>query len=96
MNIRKILNAYEENDIIYIEDQYLVLTEDDDDNNTVMLLKFSNDTDSIISNIDQNILKQEPEEIMSKYSSKMQKYKHTFKKNADGNYYWYSTSPVLD
>ena len=32
--------------------------------------------------------------ILSKYSKKAQQYKHTFKKDANGNYYWVSTEPI--
>lgn len=28
------------------------------------------------------------------YSDKVLKYKHTFKQNSDGSYYWYSTEPI--
>lgn len=32
--------------------------------------------------------------VLEKYSDKMTTYKHTFKKDENGNYYWYSTEPV--
>ena len=34
------------------------------------------------------------EEIANKYENKMISYRHTFKKNAEGSYYWYSTEPL--
>lgn len=32
--------------------------------------------------------------ILSKYENRMKRYKHTFKKNTNGTYYWYSTEPI--
>ena len=35
------------------------------------------------------------EEIINQYREQAQNYKHTFVKNESGNYYWYSTEPVI-
>lgn len=34
--------------------------------------------------------------VSNKYSSKAPKYKHTFKKNDAGEYYWYSSEPYTE
>lgn len=45
---------------------------------------------------DANEIDDKNEYISEKYSSKSKKYKHTFKKNDDGEYYWYSSEPYND
>lgn len=46
--------------------------------------------------IDQTNIYKELDEatVLDKYGEKAKKYKHTFKKDSDGNYYWYSTEPI--
>ena len=34
-------------------------------------------------------------ELLKQYEKYMQTYKHTFKKNDNGEYYWYSTEPII-
>lgn len=34
--------------------------------------------------------------VSNKYSPKAKKYKHTFKKNDAGEYYWYSSEPYTE
>jgi hypothetical protein len=55
------------------------------DSSLSILLKENQDIDWDISDAD----------FIEKYRDIMQPYKHTFKKNADGSYYWYSTE-MLD
>lgn len=101
VNLRTIKKAYQIADTIYIEDNYMSLQENDDKEES-KLYETSN-SDKLISSIkwgrlrNKNSLeeyKAELEKIKSEYSDKMTSYKHTFKKNADGSYYWYSTEPV--
>ena len=39
--------------------------------------------------------KYEVEKIKTESESLMTRFKHTSKKNVDGNYYWYSTEPII-
>lgn len=93
VNVRTITKANKENDMLYIEDKYIVSKEKEnklalytasDSNEKLVVMDGSNYTD------DDTLRK----EIKNKYENKMTTYKHTFKKNADGSYYWYSTEPV--
>ena len=93
VNVRTITKANKENDMLYIEDKYIVSKEKEnklalytasDSNEKLVVMDGSNYTD------DDTLIK----EIQSKYENKMTTYKHTFKKNSDGSYYWYSTEPI--
>lgn len=94
INIRNIEKAYEEEDNIYIEDRYMVFEGTD----SKYKLYTSSDNKKLIDDIDSSILTKTNEDIITelknKYNSSMRKYKHTFKKGSDGNYYWYSTEPI--
>lgn len=101
-NIRKIMTAYQENDTICIKDKYMVLIQKGEEN-TNILYKSSEQTDVIDSKVDvkqimqqenESTIKQTSDNLVSKYQNNMKEYKHIFKKDANGNYYWYSTEPI--
>jgi len=100
--IRNIEKAYEINDTLYIEDKYITLVLEYVPYSTYKLYTSSNCT-NFIENLDNTIAKKLEtmsvvntnfDELKAKYKDKMVSYKHTFKKNADGSYYWYSTEPI--
>lgn len=54
-------------------------------------------TDSTLNNLIDSFKSEKEltnDELKTKYKDKMKTYKHTFKKDASGNYYWYSSEPV--
>ena len=92
-NIKNIEKAYQENDLLFIEDKYIAIKENGD---KAALYKASNsnielETIDLSNYTDEDTLSKY---IMKKHSNKMISFKHTFKKNSDGNYYWYSTEPL--
>ena len=89
-NIRNIKKAYLENDNLYIEDSYMILIEKAEEE--AKLYTSSERTELIDSKDAKN--ENDIKDFKNKNISKMKDYKHTFKKNADGNYYWYSTEPI--
>lgn len=98
-NLRTIKSAYKDDECLYIEDMYSALELKDD---TVVLYKKSNSEEKIkeiefnrISTLSGQQLKSELEKIKTESESLMARYKHTFKKNIDGNYYWYCTEPII-
>ncbi|MBR1884547.1 MAG: hypothetical protein IJ809_06455 [Clostridia bacterium] len=104
-NLRKIEKAYEENDNLYIIDKYLCMYYgiDEEDlssgKNIARLYSNSYNQDSILKEIDvtelQNLSRDEyADYIMSKYGDMSSSYIHTYRKNASGDYYWYSTEPL--
>lgn len=88
-SIRYITNVYADSENLYIEDKYMVeIIKDDVD----ALYEDSTKTKLIVT-LDEDSLENFGT-ISQKYDSKMKKYKHTFKKNENGSYYWYSTEPI--
>ena len=72
---------------------------DENDNEIVILIVYTDSelknalgTEKYVENTDveNSILKQ----VIKDYGSKALKYKHAFKQNADGTWYWISTEPV--
>lgn len=94
-NINVLEKAYKENDCIYIEDKYTSWYTNSEEKKSI-LYTTSNIKGDAIATLDSNFDVEDKSisEIKNKYYGKMTKYKHTFKKNADGSYYWYSTEPI--
>lgn len=88
-------------DNIYIYDKFLLVRECEEINNLcgdeyyVYNTTVSEPIDKIV---DRMLAPYRVEELRSlflkTYGYDMKEYKHTFKKNNEGNYYWYSTEPV--
>lgn len=107
-NISKIVEAYKEGDNIYIVDKYALLTSEDEGHNYKLYAdsNLNNIIEEFNETIDQTTgegineltldkdIDQVTDYIINNYETKMKKYKHTFKKNEDGTYYWYSTEPM--
>lgn len=101
--LRHINKAYEIDDTLYIEDKFITLVIDqlDQTNPTYKLYTSSNCT-NFVENLENSLIKKLEEiqtddalkEVAVKYENKMVSYKHIFKKNSDGSYYWYSTEPI--
>lgn len=98
-NLRTIKSAYKDDEYLYIEDIYSALELKDD---MAVMYKNSNSEEKIkeiefnrISTLSGQQLKSELEKIKTESESLMARYKHTFKKNIDGNYYWYCTEPII-
>ena len=90
-------------DILYVTDEYLYARGeyklDENDNEIVILIVYTDSelknalgTEKYVENmnVEDSILKQ----VIKDYGSKALKYKHAFKQNADGTWYWISTEPV--
>ncbi len=97
-NVRNIEKVYEDEEYMYIEDTYVVLVTDISKKKAA-LYSYSGIQDKILDldykeYVDLNMV-EEKIKITSKYKDKMKKYKHTFKKDTEGNYYWISTEPIL-
>lgn len=102
-NIRELEDAIEKDDNIYIIDKYMQL-ECNAEKGTHILYNTSDNAKIIkewntsewnkLSKNEYYADKTDIESIKNKYSSEMKKYKHTFKKNDQGIYYWYSTEPI--
>lgn len=88
-SIKYISKFYEESGNLYIEDKYMIIIYRD---NVNTLYEDSTKT-KLIASLDENNT-EESESLAKKYDSKMKKYIHTFKKNENGSYYWYSTEPI--
>lgn len=90
-NYTKVLKNEEKNNQMYIYEQYLYVETKCDKN-------LENCVDTIYTNVDKKnkIASEKNDEynLFEKYGSKAIIYKHTFKKNSDGTYYWYSVEPV--
>ena len=52
------------------------------------------DVKQIMQQENENTIKQTSDNLVSKYQNNMKEYKHIFKKDVNGNYYWYSTEPI--
>lgn len=82
---------------IYREDyptdgeEYIEYYTDSTKNNSIDKILFSDNNYKVIEDtIKDNV---EANNLISKYNEKLNTYKHTFKKDANGNYYWVSTEP---
>lgn len=103
-NICNIEEAYEENDELYIIDGYIMAITEDGDvqaGDETATLSIYNSSDSKKALVEETINREEKfdyeewvDDIKEKYSSEFKKYKHTFKKNDNGEYYWYSSEPL--
>lgn len=100
--VQNIEEAYEENDELYIIDSYLwYSSEHSEDGSNSEILKVYNPANNdyiikreVISEID--LLEKEDIYVKENYFSEAPKYKHTFKKNDAGEYYWYSSEPYTE
>ena len=96
--ITYITKAYIEDDVLYIYDKYLLISQPDIEKDEYDIYKdtVSEVMDKIGSdvNIHINDIDSIKEYVLEEYEDKMSEYKHTFKKNANGEYYWVSTEPV--
>lgn len=96
ISIREIEKSYMDGEKLIIEDKYIAL-KSDDINQTNELFSSSNSTKGI-KKIDIDLIEKTHEmiskEIKENYADEMTRYRHTFKKNVDGLYYWYSTEPI--
>lgn len=98
-NITKVYKAEESDDAIYIYEKYLFLSNDWDEDDITILSRTLWDNILMQNKIDSWNKEEDTkttEEIMTKYESQASLYKHTFKKNKDGNYYYYSTEPIKE
>ncbi len=101
-HIRNIEEAYEENDELYIIDTYLMNISkfgdiQVDDKSVTFEIYDSSERKKTVAEEDiedADKIEDKNEYISEKYSEKSKKYKHTFKKNDDGEYYWYSSEPL--
>lgn len=100
-SVSKLKSAEQKEDEIYIYDQYIHVYDEVDETSSEEGIYTSSDRKNKISdliNISFINKDQREEEAFSQYEeklgSKIQTFKHTFKKNANGGYYWYRTEPI--
>lgn len=96
---RQIEEAYVMNDELVIEDEYLYVLYGDIDGSGKTKVEIYDSSDKknklLDEQVDENIMEEKNlNKLISKCESQKKKYKHTFKKNDKGNYYWVSTEPV--
>ena len=94
----KLLEAYEENDNLYIVDKKISFYIDHSEKKCII---YNNWYDkNILKELDANACAQIEgvasikDYLFSNYNEYSSKYIHTFKKNENGQYYWYSTEPL--
>ena len=95
-SIREIEDSYIEGDSRYIIDKYLFVEAVEDNNGSILYYNvFKNSIGDILDEIDNNDENYEniENEVRTKYKDEMTEYKHTFKLNDDGNYYWVCSEP---
>lgn len=98
--VRNIDSAYDTEDELVIEDKFLYVlygSLNDDGNYSIEIYDTSDKKNMIYKeNTDESILSINVlNSYINKNLSKMKKYKHVFKKNTKGNYYWVSTEPIV-
>ena len=101
---KMIINAFKENDEIYLYDRYVfyILADDVTVDEDGSLYVSSSQTLRIYPTSEKSNLLRELKsdkhfaynELYDKMADLMKTYKHTFKKADNGSYYWYSTEPV--
>lgn len=102
-----LINAEQNGDEIYIYDRYVHIFENDVSGNSCTIYDSSDKSNIIATNVDSNTFLKNAKTTTDEYSSKViidnlntitnnkiKTFKHTFKKNTNGSYYWYSTEPV--
>lgn len=93
----EIEKATENNEYVYIYDKYLYTVLEY--NPEVLNLYTNSDMNVKISSVSnyydyENAFDNKDNSVIKNYSDKIDTYKHTFKKDSDGNCYWISTEPV--
>lgn len=104
--VQNIEEAYEVDDELYIIDTYLYYSDtyelpmhlfkvyDPANNDSLILTESVDDSDvSLSTDGSTGTFDNTENYVKEHYLSKASKYKHTFKKNDDGEYYWYSSEP---
>lgn len=85
----KLLRAEEDEENIYLYDEFIFV-----ENTPINTYYYtSSSKKNLIAEVN-SYEELDKETVLSKYSGKANQYKHTFKKNTDGIYYWYSTEPI--
>jgi len=94
----QLTKAIQDDDIIYLYDKYIFAAQVPEVDNlgvykTPTYYYTSSSKTNLIEKVEEDVSLEE-NAILSKYSKKAQQYKHTFKKDTNGNYYWVSTEPI--
>lgn len=95
--VSKIVEAYSQNDVICIitKNATYIFTEENKNGslytNSTLTNKIKDYKNGTYSTMDGNKI---AEDIIKNDEDMMSKYKHTFKKDTNGNYYWVSTEPI--
>jgi len=100
--ISQITKAERSNDTIVIYDKFIVVREIEEIDNLIgneyLIYNTTNSEQYIDKIVNEEVSSLKPEAFkeffLDKYEDSMKEYKHTFKKNENGEYYWYSTEPV--
>lgn len=89
------IKSEEVDDQLYIYEKYLYIDEvcDDDYDNCIDYIYTNEDKQNKLGEINYEDY-ETSSELFEKYGDNAVTYKHTYKKNSDGNYYWYSVEPV--
>lgn len=94
----QLTKAIQEGDTVYLYDKYIFAAQVPEVDNSGMsnittYYYTSSNKNNLIEKVEENVSLEE-NVILSKYNEKAQQYKHTFKKDTNGNYYWISTEPI--
>ena len=94
----QLTKASQDGDTIYLYDKYIFAAQVPEVDNsgvykTPTYYYTSSSKTNLIEKVEEDVSLDE-NIILSKYGEKTQQYKHTFKKDANGNYYWVSTEPI--
>lgn len=104
--VEYIVKAEKDNDELMIYDKFCYLCDNQDaaydiyngsDKNEVFAKRISGEKIYFqVHDRDEKLNKKVIDNIEKIVGKQVLTYKHTFKKNSDGNYYWYSTEPLKD
>ncbi len=94
----QLIKATQKGNDIYLYDKYIFAAQLPEVDNfgvykTPTYYYTSSSKTNLIEKVEQDESLEE-NTILLKYSEKAQQYKHTFKKDTNGNYYWVSTEPI--
>ncbi len=98
----KLKKAEKSDNEYYLYDYVYYLTEEGTDEDNLITLSVYKDyektnlIEKIKYNYEDENLSGPNKTIINKYPNEKHMYKHTFKQNTDGSYYWYSSEPVTE
>ena len=94
--VSKLTKAERDNDSIYLYDEYIYIYDVPNQDSSITTYYYTSSSKTEQIGTEKNSNSEESDSsILTRYEGKAQNYKHTFKKDNEGNYYWYSSEPLL-